>query len=65
MSNCIVWIRADSSMREVGLNLAVATMRKGERCLVQMQPLYGYGEKGMLSLTISRMPWMHLLPFTL
>ncbi|CAL8461943.1 g1474 [Coccomyxa elongata] len=39
----------DSSMREVGLNLAVATMRKGERCHVRVQPKYGYGERGSFS----------------
>jgi hypothetical protein len=40
---------ADSSLRDVGLSLAVATMRKGERCKLQVQPLYGYGERGARS----------------
>lgn len=37
---------ADASLREVGLNLAVATMRKGERCHLKVQPQYGYGDRG-------------------
>ncbi|EIE25611.1 hypothetical protein COCSUDRAFT_83618 [Coccomyxa subellipsoidea C-169] len=36
-------------MREVGLNLGVASMRKGERCLLRVQPQYGYGERGSFS----------------
>ena len=46
MSHCM---STDSSMREVGLNLAVATMRKGERCQVKVQPKYGYGEQGTIN----------------
>ena len=37
---------ADASLREIGLNLAVATMRKGERCHLKVQPEYGYGDRG-------------------
>ena len=37
---------ADASLREVGLNLAVATMRKKERCHIKVQPHYGYGDRG-------------------
>ena len=37
---------ADASLREVGLNLAVTTMRKGERCHLRVQPQYGYGDRG-------------------
>ena len=47
---------ADSSMREVGLNLGVASMRKGERCLLRVQPQYGYGERGATPATFYRMP---------
>ena len=37
---------ADASLREVGLNLAVATMRKGERCSLRVRSEYGYGDRG-------------------
>lgn len=41
---------ADTSSRETGLNLAVATMRPGERAAVYIaDPKYGYGEKGSFS----------------
>eukprot|EP00884_Botryococcus_braunii_P007229 jgi/Botrbrau1/16507/Bobra.0142s0101.1 len=45
---CIVAGR-DSTLRELGLHLAVCTMRKGEICRVRIQPPYGYGEKGSFS----------------
>ena len=41
-----VSVAADASLREVGLNLAVATMRKGERCHLRVRPEYGYGDRG-------------------
>ncbi len=41
---------SDASSRETGLNLAVATMRPGERSLVYVtDPFYGYGERGSFS----------------
>jgi len=49
VSSCLIELalyNTDASLREVGLNLAVATMRKGECCHLQVQPQYGYGEKG-------------------
>jgi len=49
VSSCLIELalyNTDASLREVGLNLAVATMRKGERCHLQVQPQYGYGERG-------------------
>ncbi len=30
----------------MGLNLAVATMRKGEQCSLKVRPEYGYGDRG-------------------
>ncbi|GAB4823500.1 hypothetical protein N2152v2_010546 [Parachlorella kessleri] len=39
----------DSLSREVGLHLAVATMRKGELVRLRVQPQYGYGGKGSFS----------------
>lgn len=49
VSSCLIELalyNTDASLREVGLNLAVAIMRKGECCHLQVQPQYGYGEKG-------------------
>lgn len=40
---------ADSVAREVGLNLAVAAMHKGEVAEVRVAPRYGYGERGSFS----------------
>mgnify|MGYP001810883456 CR=1 FL=1 len=41
---------ADTTQRATGLNLAVATMRVGERAAVYVtDPSYGYGEKGSFS----------------
>lgn len=41
---------ADASSREVGLNLAVATMQRGERAWVYItDPAYGYGNHGSFS----------------
>lgn len=39
----------DSSYQEVGLNLAVAGMRRGEKARIWAGPKYGYGEKGSFS----------------
>ncbi len=39
----------DSLLREVGLHLAVATMRRGERCRLQVAPQYAFGERGSFS----------------
>eukprot|EP00882_Tetradesmus_deserticola_P015422 GHRQ01016433.1.p1 GENE.GHRQ01016433.1~~GHRQ01016433.1.p1 ORF type:complete len:408 (+),score=180.53 GHRQ01016433.1:412-1635(+) len=40
----------DTSQRATGLNLAVATMRAGERAAVYItDPAYGYGDKGSFS----------------
>lgn len=39
-------VAADASLREVGLNLAVATMRKGEQCHLRVRPEYGFGDRG-------------------
>lgn len=36
----------DSTLQQVGLNLGVASMRKGERCRLSVTSQYGYGEKG-------------------
>ena len=41
-----VSVAIDASLREVGLNLAVATMRKGERCHLRVRPEYGFGDRG-------------------
>lgn len=41
---------ADSSANEVGLNLAVAMMKAGEKAFVYVQdPKYGFGERGNFS----------------
>ena len=40
---------ADSAQRDVGLSLAVASMQRGERCRLHVQPLYGYGNRGTIS----------------
>lgn len=40
---------ADSSYQEVGLNLAVAGMRRGEKARIWAGSKYGYGEKGSFS----------------
>ena len=39
----------DATYREVGLNLAAATMRRGERCRLWAPPAYGYGDRGSFS----------------
>ena len=39
----------DSLLREVGLHLAVATMRRGERCRLHVAPQYAFGERGSFS----------------
>ena len=39
----------DTSFRDVGINLAVGTMRVGEVARVFVHPKYGYGEKGSFS----------------
>lgn len=41
--------RADSAYRELGLNKAVAAMRRGEVARVWAGPQYGYGERGSFS----------------
>jgi len=40
---------AESAFRELGLNKAVATMRRGELARLWAGPQYGYGEKGSFS----------------
>jgi tetratricopeptide (TPR) repeat protein len=40
---------ADTVMREVGLNLGVATMRRGEHARLWVSPAYGYGAAGSFS----------------
>ncbi|WIA11718.1 hypothetical protein OEZ85_011813 [Tetradesmus obliquus] len=46
----IVVAGRDTTQRATGLNLAVATMRAGERAAVYVtDPAYGYGEKGSFS----------------
>lgn len=40
---------ADAAYREVGLNLAVAAMRRGEVARVWAGPRYGYGDQGSFS----------------
>ncbi len=42
-------VRTDSLLREVGLHLAVATMRRGERCRLHVAPQYAFGERGSFS----------------
>lgn len=37
---------AASALRATGLNLGVATMRKGERCTLHVDAQYGYGDAG-------------------
>ena len=39
----------DSLLREVGLHLAVATMRRGERCRLHVAPQYAFGDRGSFS----------------
>lgn len=39
----------DTIKNELGLHLAVATMKRGERSLLHVSPPYGYGEKGSFS----------------
>lgn len=46
---CTPFPRADTSFRDVGINLAVATMRVGEVARIFVHPKYGYGEKGNFS----------------
>ena len=40
---------ADSAYRELGLHLAAAGMRCGERCRLWAGPQYGYGQQGSFS----------------
>ena len=42
-------MHTDSLLREVGLHLAVATMRRGERCRLHVAPQYAFGERGSFS----------------
>lgn len=42
-------IAAELAYRELGLNKAVATMRRGEVARLWLGPQYGYGEKGSFS----------------
>lgn len=37
---------AASALRATGLNLGVATMRKGEHCTLHVDAQYGYGDAG-------------------
>ena len=37
---------AASGLRARGLNLGVATMRKGEHCILHVDAQYGYGDAG-------------------
>ena len=43
----------DCGQRDVGISLAVATMQKGERCRLRVQPQYGYGKQGAQVATIA------------
>ncbi len=43
-------VTAESATRDVGLNKAVATMQRGERSLIEIEPQYGYGSKGEVSM---------------
>jgi hypothetical protein len=45
----VLLLHADSSYQEVGLNLAAATMRCGEKARLWVPPEYGYGERGSFS----------------
>ena len=47
-SLCCRWW-TDCGQRDVGISLAVATMQKGERCRLRVQPQYGYGKQGACS----------------
>lgn len=38
-----------SALRATGLNLGVATMKRGERCNLRVAPEYGYGDQGSFS----------------
>lgn len=38
-----------SALRATGLNLGVATMKKGEQCKLNVAPEYGYGDQGSFS----------------
>jgi FKBP-type peptidyl-prolyl cis-trans isomerase len=49
---------AASSLRGKGLNLGVATMRKGERCRLGIAPEYGYGAKGGLDKYARSSSWL-------
>ena len=40
---------ADSSLKEVGLNLGVASMLRGERCRLRCAPEYAFGQRGSFS----------------
>lgn len=42
-------LATDTSFQNVGINLAVATMRVGEVARIFVHPKYGYGEKGSFS----------------
>jgi FKBP-type peptidyl-prolyl cis-trans isomerase len=45
-----VFLSTDATVREAGVNLAVAKMRNGEKAVVYVtNPKYGYGEKGNFS----------------
>ncbi|KAK9820125.1 hypothetical protein WJX72_006361 [[Myrmecia] bisecta] len=39
----------EAATREVGLNLAVASMQRGERCQLSVAPTYGFGPSGSFS----------------
>lgn len=39
----------ETAFRELGLNKAVTTMRRGEVARLWMGPQYGYGDKGSFS----------------